>query len=441
MSKSISVFGLGYVGCVTAACLAEKGNSVIGVDLNADKVATLEAGKSPILEPQMSELIELSHRSNRLHATTDASEAVSNTDISFVCVGTPSHRSGKLDLSYIERVCAEIGRGLAHKDSYHLVVVRSTVLPGTMETIVLPLLEEVSGKKWGEHLGLCMNPEFTREGAAVADFFSPYITVLGSNGPRDAAILRDVYSWVPGRIFETSLRVAELVKYSCNVWHAVKVCFGNEVGRLARELGVDVETTMEIFCADKRLNISPEYLKPGFAFGGSCLPKDLRAITHRAKELDVCLPLMESLLHSNEEHLDRAVELVLRTGKKSIAVLGLSFKAQTDDLRESPQVQLCKRLLGEGCHLRIWDDNVALGRLIGSNRQYIEQIVPHIGSLLCGTTAEAIGDAEVVVVATRGVEKQELLKELRPGQIVIDLVNVEKSLRPQGHGFYEGICW
>lgn len=441
MSKSISVFGLGYVGCVTAACLSEKGNSVIGVDLNPAKVAMLEAGQNPILEPQMNELVEQGHRSCRLHATTDALVAVSKTEISFVCVGTPSQRSGKLDLSYIERVCTEIGGGLARKDSYHLVVVRSTVLPGTVETVVLPLLQKTSGKRVGEHFGLCMNPEFTREGAAVADFFSPGITVLGADHPRDAAILREVYSWVPGRVFETSLRVAELVKYSCNAWHAVKVCFGNEIGRLARELGVDAEVTMEIFCADQRLNLSSAYLKPGFAFGGSCLPKDLRAINYRAKELDLSLPLLESLLPSNEEQLERAVELVLHTRKKKIGVLGLSFKAKTDDLRESPQVQLCKRLLGEGCQLRIWDDNVALGRLIGSNRQYIEEVVPHIGSLLCGTVAQALEDAEVVVVATRGVGKQELMKYLRPEQIVIDLVNLEKNLRPNGQSSYEGICW
>jgi GDP-mannose 6-dehydrogenase len=441
MSKSISVFGLGYVGCVTAACLSEKGNSVIGVDLNPAKVAMLEAGQNPILEPQMNELVEQSHRCCRLHATTDALAAVSGTEISFICVGTPSQRSGKLDLSYIERVCTEIGSGVARKDSYHLVVVRSTVLPGTVETVVLPLLEKTSGKRVGEHFGLCMNPEFTREGSAVADFFSPGITVLGANHPRDAAILREVYSWIPGRVFETSLRVAELVKYSCNAWHAVKVCFGNEIGRLARELGVDAEVTMEIFCADERLNLSPAYLKPGFAFGGSCLPKDLRAITYRAKELDLNLPLLESLLPSNEEHLERAVELVLHTGKKKIGVLGLSFKAQTDDLRESPQVQLCKRLLGEGCQLRIWDDNVAFGRLIGSNRQYIEEVVPHIGSLLCNTVAQALEDTEVVVVATRGVGKQELMKYLRPEQILIDLVNLEKNLRPNGQSSYEGICW
>lgn len=389
----------------------------------------------------MNELVTSGHSSGRLRATNDALAAVSQTEVSFVCVGTPSQRSGKPDLSFIERVCREIASGLARKDSYHLIVIRSTVLPGTTEKFVLPLLEQVSGKRAGKHLGLCMNPEFTREGAAVTDFLCPGITVLGTNCARDGALLRDVYSWVPGEVFETTLQVAELIKYSCNAWHAVKVCFGNEIGRLARELGVDAEATMEIFCADHHLNISPKYLKPGFAFGGSCLPKDLRAITYRAKELDLRLPLLESLLPSNEEHLARAVNLVLQTGKRKIGVLGLSFKANTDDLRESPQVQLCKRLLGEGCQLRIWDDNVAFGRLIGSNRQYIDEVIPHIGSLLCPTISEALEDTEVVVVATRSLEKQELLKYLQPRQIVVDLVNLEKNLRPDKQNSYAGICW
>jgi GDP-mannose 6-dehydrogenase len=441
MPKSISVFGLGYVGCITAACLADKGHSVIGVDLNPDKVRALEAGQSPILEPEMNELVERCHRSCRLHATSDAVAAVAQTEVSFVCVGTPGHRSGKLDLSYLDRVCTEIGLALARKDGYHIVVVRSTVLPGTTETVLLPLLERTSGKRAGEHFGVCVNPEFTREGSAVADFLTPGFTILGATHALDASTLREVYEWVPGQVFETSLRVAEMVKYSSNAWHAVKVCFGNEMGRICRQLGVDAETAMEIFCADQRLNISPTYLKPGFAFGGSCLPKDLRAINYRAKELDLSLPLLQSVLASNDEHLEAAVDLVLRTGKRKIAVLGLSFKAQTDDLRESPQVRLCKRLLGEGCQLRIWDDNVAMGKLIGSNRQYIDDVIPHIGSLLCDSVSQAVEAAEVVVVATTTVKKQELAQCLRPGQIVVDVVNLEKKTRPDGQSPYEGICW
>ncbi|MGC2820296.1 MAG: nucleotide sugar dehydrogenase, partial [Candidatus Sulfotelmatobacter sp.] len=324
---------------------------------------------------------------------------------------------------------------------FHLVVLRSTVLPGTAETIVVPALEKSSGKKLGEDFGVCVNPEFMREGTAVADFLEPAMTVIGAADPKHSGILREVYQWVPGRIFETSFRSAEMVKYVCNAWHAVKVSFANEIGTLAKELGVDAEAVTEIFTADTKLNISSTYLKPGFAFGGSCLPKDVRALSYRAKELDLNLPLFQSILPSNEEHLDRAVEMVLTTGKKKIAVLGLSFKAATDDLRESPQVQLVKRLLGEGRQIRIWDDNVSLGHLIGSNRQYIEEVIPHIGSLLSTSMKEVVGDAEVVVIATRGLNKDELRRCLRADHTVIDLVNLERKSRPASPGPYEGICW
>ncbi len=319
-----------------------------------------------------------------MHATSNSEEAVLKTDISFLCVGTPSLRNGKLDLGHIEPVCREIGNALKKKNTFHLVVLRSTVLPGTAETIVVPALEKASGKKIGKDFGVCVNPEFMREGTAVADFLEPAMTIIGAADPSHSAMLRELYAWAPGHMFETSFRSAEMTKYVCNAWHAVKVSFANEVGTLAKQLGVDAESVVEIFTADTKLNISPSYLKPGFAFGGSCLPKDVRALNYRAKELDLKLPLFESILPSNDEHLERAVEMVLETGKKKIAMLGLSFKAATDDLRESPQVQLVKRLLGEGRQIQIWDDNVSLGRLIGSNRQYIEDVIPHIGSLLVG---------------------------------------------------------
>ena len=441
MSSSISVFGLGYVGTVTAACLAHKGHSVLGVDLNPSKVNALESARSPVVEPRVNELIAECNQACRLHATTNASEAVEKTDISFLCVGTPSLRNGKLDLGHVEPVCRQIGEALKRKKTFHLVVMRSTVLPGTAETLMIPALEQSSGKSFGKDFGVCVNPEFMREGTAVVDFLEPSITVIGAAQAEHAAILRDIYSWTPGRIFETSFRSAEMVKYVCNVWHAVKVAFANEVGTLAKEMNVDAEAVTEIFTADTRLNISSTYLKPGFAFGGSCLPKDLRALTYRAKELDLALPLLESIVPSNESHLERAVEMVLKSRKRKIAVLGLSFKAATDDLRESPQVQLVKRLLGEGCQLRIWDDNVSLGRLIGSNREYIEQVIPHIGSLLSANLEETIEQAEVVVVATRGVDRDTLRKALRKDQIVVDLVNLEKARRASAGGDYQGICW
>jgi len=441
MSRSISIFGLGYVGSVTAACLAHKGYSVIGVDLSPAKVELLKSGRSPIVEPRMSELVTACHQDCRLQATTDSAAAVMNSEISFPCVGTPSLRSGKLDLGHISPVCEEIGRTLARKDSFHLVVLRSTVLPGTAVTIVIPTLEKASGKRLGKDFGVCVNPEFMREGTAVADFLDPAMTIIGAADSRHASLLRELYSWAPGRIFETSFTSAEMVKYVCNAWHALKVSFSNEVGTLAKQLDVDAEAVMEIFAADTKLNISSSYLKPGFAFGGSCLPKDVRALNYRAKELDLKLPLFDAIIPSNQEHLERAVEMVLHSGKKKIAVLGLSFKAATDDLRESPQVQLVKRLLGEGRQIHIWDDNVSLGRLIGSNRQYIEEVIPHIGSLLCNDLAQVVREAEVVVISTRGIKKEELQQHLRPDHIILDLVNLEKARRPADKGRYEGICW
>jgi GDP-mannose 6-dehydrogenase len=441
MSRSISVFGLGYVGTVTAACLAHHGHRVLGVDLSPTKVEAMQAGRSPIVEPGVSELIAKGHQACHLHATQDATTAILQTEISFLCVGTPSLRNGKLDLGHIEPVCREIGTALRRKDSFHLVVLRSTVLPGAAETIVVPTLEKASGKRMGKDFGVCVNPEFMREGTAVADFLEPAITIIGTTDAQHAALLREIYAWAPGRLFETSFCSAEMVKYVCNAWHAVKVSFANEVGTLAKSLGVDAESVVEIFCSDNKLNISPSYLKPGFAFGGSCLPKDVRAVNYRAKELDLKLPLFESIMPSNEEHLRRAFEMVLQTGHKKIALLGLSFKAATDDLRESPQVQLAKRLLGEGCRLQIWDDNVELGRLIGSNREYIEHVIPHIGSLLNSNLEQVVQGSEVVVIATRAVDRALLTSLLRPGQTIIDLVNLEKTRRLQTSTPYEGICW
>jgi GDP-mannose 6-dehydrogenase len=441
MNHSISVFGLGYVGTVTAACLAYRGNNVIGVDLNRTKVEAMDSGNSPIVEPRVSEIIAESHKADRLRATSSAEVAVLNSEISFLCVGTPSLRNGKLDLGHIEPVCREIGEILKKKNSFHLVVLRSTVLPGTAETIVVPALEKASGKRIGPEFGVCVNPEFMREGTAVADFLEPAITIIGAADKADSTLVRELYAWAPGRIFETSFRSAEMVKYVCNAWHAVKIAFANEIGTLARELDVDAEAMMEIFASDTKLNISPAYLKPGFAFGGSCLPKDMRALNYRAKELDLRLPLFESIMPSNEEHLERAVEMVLRTGKHKIGMLGLSFKAATDDLRESPQVQLVKRLLGEGREIRIWDDNVSLGRLIGSNREYIEQVIPHIGSLLNANLEEVLREAEVVVIGTRGLNRDFLQKNIRRDQQVIDLVNLEKAHRLQTTAAYKGICW
>jgi GDP-mannose 6-dehydrogenase len=437
---SISLFGLGYVGSVSAACFAHMGHKVMGVDVSRAKVEMLDSGRSPIIEARISELIAESHAACRLHATTDSKAAVLGSEISFVCVGTPSLRTGKLDLGHIEKVSREIGEALREKKSRHVIVLRSTVLPGTTETLVIPTIERASGKRAGADFSVCYNPEFMREGSAVGDFLQPPYTILGSQNPEHLAPLRELYKDIPGTTFETTIPVAEMVKYVSNLYHALKVGFANEVGTLCKSLAVDSDVVTKIFTSDTKLNISTAYLSPGFAFGGSCLPKDLRAITYKAKELDLELPLLESLMPSNLEHVNRAVDAVLRTEKKKVSMLGLSFKAGTDDLRESPQVQLIKRLLGEGCQVRVWDKDVSLGQLAGSNRQYIEEVIPHIGSLLSTDMEEVVRGGEVVIIGTK-VDKQEISRLLSAGQIVFDLVNLDPSRRPISAATYEGICW
>jgi GDP-mannose 6-dehydrogenase len=441
LSLSISIFGLGYVGSVSAACFASMGHRVIGVDVNLSKVEMVESGRSPIIEAGMRELVADGNRGCRLHATVDPTEAVLQSEISFVCVGTPSLRSGKLDLSHIEKVSREIGIALKQKKSGHTFVLRSTVLPGTTETIVSPILERASGRRSGTDFTIVYNPEFMREGSAVSDFLQPPYTIVGAQNPAHLAPLRELYKPIPGQVFETSIAVAEMAKYVSNAFHATKITFANEIGTLCKHLNVDAQAVTEIFTSDTRLNISAAYLSPGFSFGGSCLPKDLRALAHKAKELDLKLPMLESLLPSNSEHLDRAVEAVMRTNKRKIAQLGLSFKAGTDDLRESPQVQLVKRLLGEGYEIKVWDRDVSLGRLAGSNRQYIEEVIPHIGSLLSANLEDVLKWGEVVIVGNRSVNKDELNRHLRKDQIVIDLINLDKAFRPDGNSSYEGICW
>lgn len=440
MGLSISVFGLGYVGSVSAACFAHVGHRVIGVDVSPAKVEMMATGRSPIVEARMGELLADGYQARRLQATTDAAVAVNDSDVSFVCVGTPSQRSGKLDLGYVERVVREIGTALKHKKAYHVIVLRSTVLPGTTESLVIPAVEAASGLRAGKDFAVCYNPEFMREGSAVADFLQPPYTILGAQDPAHLAPLRELYKTVPGPVFETAIPVAEMVKYVSNAFHAVKVSFANEVGTLCKNLGVDTEAVTKIYTSDTKLNISSAYLSPGFAFGGSCLPKDLRALAYRAKELDLGLPLLESVLPSNAVHIDRAVDAVLRTNKKKISFLGLSFKAGTDDLRESPQVHVIKRLLGEGCQVQVWDRDVSLGRLAGSNRQYIEEVIPHIGSVLSADFEKVVCAGEVVVIATK-LEKGQLAQCLGPNQIVIDLINLDPAGRPSVAAAYEGICW
>lgn len=441
MKKNLSVFGLGYVGSVSAACLAHQGHNVVGVDVNAAKTESLESGRSTIVEKGLDDLVASGRRNARLRATTDTTSAVLGSEISLICVGTPSQENGKLDLTHIKNVCREIGEALRQKDQFHWVVLRSTVLPGTTEQVVVPILEEASGKRAGVSFAVCYNPEFIREGTAVADFFEPPFTVLGASNRFHLPPLRDVYEGVSGRVFESSLAGAEMVKYACNAFHALKVGFANELGTLCKTLGVDTESVNEIFISDTRLNISAAYLSPGFAFGGSCLPKDLRALTYRATELDLHLPLLQAILPSNTQHIERAAKSVLRTKLRKVGVLGLSFKSGTDDLRESPLVQLIKRLLGEGLAIRIWDRDVSLGNLIGSNRQYIQETIPHIGLLLRPTLEEVVQTADVVLIGTKDVDPKVLQSLLRADQTVVDLVNLNSSQRPRGPFVYEGMCW
>lgn len=405
----VSIFGLGYVGAVTAACLTAKGHRVVGIDADKDKVAALNAGNSPILEPQVQELLTQGKNSQLLTATTDVEEAIAETTISFISVGTPSLRSGKLDLSAIEKVCQQIGAALASKNGFHSVVIRSTVLPGTTNSFVIPILEAESGRRAGKDFSVCFNPEFLREGTAVEDFFHPTMTVLGSEHPEALEPIQELYAWAPGQFFVTSSSNAEMVKYVCNAFHALKVAFANEIGTLCNAVGVDPVKVTEIYTGDDKLNISKAYLKPGFAFGGSCLPKDLRAITYRAKELDLRIPLLDSILPSNAEHIERAIDAVLATGKRKIGILGLSFKPGTDDLRESPMVYMVKRLLGEGCQIRIWDSHVTLGQLIGSNRRFILDAIPHIGSLLREDVCEVVNHADLLVIAAKEIPPDAML--------------------------------
>ncbi|HET7219107.1 MAG TPA: nucleotide sugar dehydrogenase [Vicinamibacterales bacterium] len=437
---NVSVFGLGYVGSVSAATFADDGHTVIGVDVNPAKVAMLNAGQSPIVEPGLGELIESTVAAGRLRATTSTDEAVAASDISLISVSTPSRRNGSLDLTYLTRVCEQLGAALKHKASYHVVVVRSTVLPGTTHETVIPALERTSGKKYGEGFGVAVNPEFLREGSAVRDIKQPPLTLVGHNHAADAAPTVALYEGLEAPLFTTSIRVAEMMKYTSNAWHALKVCFGNEIGNLCKRMNVDSHDVMDIFCKDDKLNLSPYYLKPGFAFGGSCLPKDVRALEYRAKELDLELPVLQSVLKSNQLQIQHALEQIVETGKKRVGLLGFSFKAGTDDLRESPMVILAETLLGKGYEVHIYDRNVLIARLTGSNKEYIEQQIPHLARLLAESIDEVIDNSDVVVVGNAGAEFGQALTKCRADQTILDLVRVSFDAAAV-KADYRGICW
>jgi GDP-mannose 6-dehydrogenase len=434
----LSVFGLGYVGCVSAACFAKEGHTVIGVDVNPNKVDIINHGKSPIVESGIGELIGEVVAANKLSATTDSAEGVLRSEISLVCVGTPSNANGSLDLRYITRVCEEIGAALKGKTERHVVIIRSTMLPGTIENAVIPALEKYSEKKSGKEFGVCINPEFLREGTSLKDFYAPPFTLIGADDPETVAAVRQLYETVDAPVFVSPVKTAEMVKYVSNCFHALKVGFANEVGNICKALNIDSHEVMDIFCQDTKLNLSSYYLKPGFAFGGSCLPKDLRAINYKAKELDIEVPVLSAILPGNRLQIERAVDLVIRSGKKRVGVLGFSFKAGTDDLRESPMVTLIETLIGKGFQLAIYDRDVSLARLFGANKEYIEREIPHISQLMRQSIAEVVQSSDVLIVGNKSAEFQQIESELKEGQLLIDLVRLFNKTSDET---YQGICW
>ena len=440
----IAVFGLGYVGVVSAACLVRDGHDVCGVDPNTVKVGFLQRGKSPIVEPGLEELIATAVAAGRLAAGSDPAAAVARSDVLMVCVGTPGQANGSLDLSYVRRVVQQIGEQLAQAPAYKVVVIRSTLLPGSMQSVVIPTLEDSSRRKAGTDFGVCINPEFLREGTAIYDYDHPPKTVIGASDERAAAMVRELYATLSAPLILTDLRTAEMLKYIDNSWHALKVTFANEVGRLCKATGIDARLAMRLFCTDTKLNISSAYLRPGFAFGGSCLPKDVRALTYQGRLLDVDTPVLSSILASNQLHIAHALAMVRATGRRRVGLLGLSFKEGTDDLRESPIVTLAEQLIGKGYELCVYDRNVRLSSLLGANREYILNHIPHIGRLMVDRPEQLFEHAEVVVVASADPEFAALLERLPPGVSVIDLVGAANRAAGAGSAGmegYDGIAW
>ena len=435
----ISIFGLGYVGAVSVGCLAKEGHQVLGVDTNQTKVDLINSGQSPIIEEDIGEIIQEYVARGAVSATSDVTQAVLDSEISLICVGTPSQINGSLDLSYVRRVCEQIGAVLKTKSEYHVVVARSTMLPGSMMGIVIPTLEQCSGKKAGVDFGVCNNPEFLREGTAVYDYFNPPKTVIGETDKKGGDILASLYNKMNAPLIRTTVEVAEMVKYSDNVWHALKVSFANEIGNICKELKIDSHKVMDIFCQDTKLNLSPYYLKSGFAFGGSCLPKDVRALVYKGKSLDLELPVLESILPSNRQQVSRAIGLITEEKSKKVGVLGFSFKAGTDDLRESPMVEIIEYLIGKGYDIKLYDKNVSIASLVGANKDYILNVIPHISSLMVGTVEEVINHADIVVIGNKDKEYLDLDKKLVTGKIIIDYVRISNRVSDDSH--YKGICW
>jgi len=440
---NIAIFGLGYVGCVSAACFARDGHRVIGVDVNPVKVQTINDGKSPIIEPDLAELIHNGVDAKRLTATANADEAISQVEVAIICVGTPSKDNGNLELKYVERVIQDIGQSLKQKDDYMVVVIRSTLLPGKAQEQLLPLLERASGKKAGVDFGFSINPEFLREGSAIKDFDNPSYTVIGQLDDKSGDSVARLYDKIEAPLYRVPLGAAEMLKYASNTFHALKVVFANEIGNIAQQYGIDSHTVMDIFVKDTKLNLSPYYLKPGFSFGGSCLGKDTRALLYAAHQRDLKTPVLEAILPSNELQTQKAINILLKSGKRKIGVIGLSFKANTDDLRESPAVEIVERLIGKGVSVSIYDREVSLNKLHGSNLTFVEQVLPHIGSLMRASLTETVESSEAIVIAKKLAkdEYNELLSALKPDQLLIDLVRLGGQTLDGFEGEYRGICW
>jgi GDP-mannose 6-dehydrogenase len=436
----VSVFGLGYVGCVSAACLAARGHEVVGVDVSPVKLELIAAGKTPVVEDEIGDLISAAVRTGSLRATSDVDDAIGSTEVSLICVGTPSEPNGSLSTQYLEQVAAQIGRVLAEHTHRHTVVFRSTMLPGTGTDLLIPILERESGRTAGVDFGVAVNPEFLREASSVRDFFDPSKTVIGQLDEASGDVVAELYAGLPGQVFRVPMPVAEMIKYTDNAFHGLKVSFANEIGAIAKAYGLDSHQVMDVFLADTKLNISPAYLRPGFAFGGSCLPKDLRGLVYAARRADVDVPLLSHVIPSNEQHLRRAFDLIARTGHRKIGLFGLSFKPGTDDLRESPMVELAEQLLGKGYDLAIYDANVSLSRLMGANRQYIETRLPHLGDVLSGSAEEVLEHAEVCVI---GCKDPHVLRALdRAGdRKIIDLVRLPDAESRRAHRGYSGLGW
>jgi GDP-mannose 6-dehydrogenase len=440
----ITVFGLGYVGVVSAACLVRDGHDVVGVDPNTVKTELVNRGKSPIIEPGLEELIASGVRTQRLRAVDDHAAGVDHAELTMVCVGTPGQANGSLDLSYVRRICQQIGSALARTGHHKTVAIRSTLLPGSMQSLVIPTLEQSSGKRAGKDFDVCINPEFLREGSAIYDYDHPPKTVIGAMNEPAAALLKQVYAQLQAPMIVTDLRTAEMVKYVDNSWHALKVTFANEIGRLCKAMNVDSRDLMRLFCKDTKLNISPAYFRPGFAFGGSCLPKDIRALTYQGRTLDVETPVLSSILTSNQIQIDCALNMIRATGHRRIGLLGLSFKEGTDDLRESPIVTLAEQLIGKGFELAIYDKNVRLASLVGANRDYILNHIPHIGRLLVDSPQGLLEHSEVVVMATAEKEFGDLVARFGANKAVIDLVgtwNLPHGAETTAMKRYDGIAW